>query len=83
MKLLEQTVLHSCTDPGGGGGGGNRGSGAPLKNHKNIGFISNTGLDPLKNHKAIKPALILGHHQHTSETPFKWRFVGGLMLARF
>ena len=27
-----------------------------LKNHKNIGFLSNTGPDPLKNHKAAKPA---------------------------
>ena len=33
---------------GGGGGGGGRGSGPPphpLKNHKNIGFLSNTGPD--------------------------------------
>ena len=29
----------------------------PLKNHKNVGFLSNTCLDPLKNHKATKPAL--------------------------
>ena len=28
----------------------------PLKNHKNIGFLSNTGPDLLKNHKATKPA---------------------------
>ena len=28
-----------------GGGGG-------AENHKNIGFLVNTGLDPLKNHKA-------------------------------
>ena len=28
----------------------------PLKNHKNIGFLSNTGPDPLENHKASKPA---------------------------
>ena len=27
----------------------------PLKNHKNIRFLSNTGPDPLKNHKATKP----------------------------
>ena len=27
-----------------------------LKNHKNIGFLSNTGLNPLENHKATKPA---------------------------
>ena len=27
-----------------------------LKNHKSIGFLSNTGPDPLKNHKATEPA---------------------------
>ena len=26
----------------------------PLKNHKNIGFLSNTGSDPLKNYNATK-----------------------------
>ena len=41
-------------------GGGGRGSGLPLKNHKNIGFSSNTGPDPLKNRKATKPAFIVG-----------------------
>ena len=30
-------------------GGGDRGPDPPLKNHKNIGFSSNTGPDPLKN----------------------------------
>ena len=42
------------------GGGGGRGSGTPLKNHKNTGFLRNTkctGPDNLKNHKATKPAL--------------------------
>ena len=37
----------------------------PLKNHKNIGFLSNTGPDPLNNHKATKPEF---HVQ-----PFRWR----------
>ena len=32
----------------------------PPKNHKNIGFLSNTGPDPLKNHKAAKPAFNFG-----------------------
>ena len=32
----------------------------PLKNHKNIGFLCNTGLDPLKNQKATNPAFIVG-----------------------
>ena len=38
--------------------GEDTGSGTPLplKNYKNIGFLSNTGPDPLKNHKATKPA---------------------------
>ena len=25
---------------------------------------------------------MLGHHQHASETPFKWRYAGGPMMAR-
>ena len=33
---------------------------SPLENHKNIGFLSNTGPDPLKNHKATKPAFNVG-----------------------
>ena len=32
----------------------------PLKNHKKIGFLSNTGPDLLKNHKATKPAFNVG-----------------------
>ena len=43
-----------------GGGGGTGGLDNPLENHKNIGFLSNTGLDPLKNHKATEPAFNLG-----------------------
>ena len=31
-----------------------------LKNHKKIGFLSNTGPDLLKNHKATKPAFNVG-----------------------
>ena len=51
-------------DPEGGGG---RGSGPP-----EIGFPSNNGPDPLKNHEAGAQHSILGHHRHASdETPFK------------
>ena len=32
--------ITSCADPE---GGGDRGIGPPLKNNKNIGFLSNTG----------------------------------------
>ena len=38
----------------------------------NIGFLSNTGLDLLKIHKATKLHSLLGHHWHVSETPFQW-----------
>ena len=38
-------------------GGGIR---TALKNHKNLGFLSNTGPDPLKNYKATKPAFNVG-----------------------
>ena len=31
-----------------------------LKNHKNKGFLSNTGPEPLKNHKATKPEFNVG-----------------------
>ena len=58
---------------------GDRGSGPPLKNHKNIGFLSNTGLDPLKITKLPCQHSMLGHHQHTSKMPFKWRFADGPM----
>ena len=37
-------------DPEGGQGVQN-----PLENHKAIGFLSNTGSDPLENHKDTKP----------------------------
>ena len=48
----------------------------PLKNHKNIGFLSNTGPDPLKNHKATKAVFNIGQHQHASER------AGWPMMAR-
>ena len=52
------------------GGRGDRGSGPPLKNHKNKGFLSNTGPDPLKITKLPSQHSMLGHHQHASETLF-------------
>ena len=43
---------------------------------KNIGFLCNTGPDPLKNHKASKPDSMLDNYQHASETP-----LNGISLA--
>ena len=43
-----------------GSTGGGTSPPPPLKNHKYIGFLSNTGPDLLKNHKATKPAFNVG-----------------------
>ena len=55
---------------------GHRGSGPPTptpnkKNHKPIGFRSNTGPDPLKITKLPSQHSMLGNHWPASETPFK------------
>ena len=49
-------ILTSCAELEGGGGG----QGTPLKYHRNIGFLSNTGPDNLKNRKAIEPVFNVG-----------------------
>ena len=58
-----------------------RGAGGPdipPKNYKNIGFPNSTGPDPMKHHKATKPAAsMLDHYRSASETPFEWRFADG------
>ena len=51
-----------------GGGGGDP---PPWKITKNIGFLSNTGPDPLKITKLPVQHSMLGHHRSASETPFK------------
>ena len=62
---------------------GSRGT-PTLKNpKKNMGFLSNTGPDPLKITKLLSLHSMLGHHRHTSETPFKWRLPGGRWWAAY
>ena len=51
------SIMYSCADPEGGGGQGVR---TLMKNHKTIGFLRKTGPDPLKKHKATKPAFNVG-----------------------
>ena len=46
MAILYVFSLTLSADPEGGGGQGVR---TPLKNHKNIGFSSSIGPDPLEN----------------------------------
>ena len=56
-----------------------------MKNHKNIGFLSNTGPDPLKIKKLPSQHSMLGHHPPVpiGKKPFKWRFAGGPMTVCF
>ena len=60
---------------------GGPGSAPPLKNHKKLGFLSSTGLDPLKNHKATKPEFNVWPSSARQRTPFKRSFAGGPMMA--
>ena len=75
------SLASMCGSRGGGGGG--VGVSDPLKNYINIGFPINTVLDPLKLQSYQARHSMLGDHWHTSETPFKWHFAGGPMMARF
>ena len=57
--------------------GGSRGGGGGLgvtKDHKTIGFLSNTGLDPLKITMLPSQHAMFSHHQHASE-----RHLNGVM----
>ena len=58
-RTKKVSSVGSCADPEGGGAGGPDRP-PPLKNHKNICFLSNTGPDPLKSHKATKQAFNIG-----------------------
>ena len=44
VALIYGFICTTCADPEGGGGQEVQ---TPMKNHKNIGFLSNTGQNPL------------------------------------
>ena len=71
----QENFSGSIADPGWGTGGLD-----PPENYKNKGFLSNTGSDLLKIHKATKQAF---NHWPASKTTCKWRFAGGSMMAGF
>ena len=48
-------ICHACADPE-GGGGGVQGVCTPSGKSQKYRVFSNTGPDPLENHKATKPA---------------------------
>ena len=62
-----------CGSRGGGAGGPDP---PPLKNHENIGFSSNTGPDPLKNHcyqANIQCWVVIGTLAKRYLMAFRWR----------
>ena len=64
-------------------GGGTENSDKSLKNHKNIGFLSNTGPDPLKNYKAAKPAFNVGPSSARQRNAIKRRADDGPLIVVF
>ena len=73
----------------GGSRGGDRGFRLPppLKNHKNIGFLCSTDPDPIKNHRATKPAFnvwpLSARQRNAISMAFHWRADDGPFLAVF
>ena len=58
----------------------------PEKSQKYIGFLCNTGPDPLKNNKATKPAFNIGPsstRQQNTKMVFRWRADDGPIKAVF
>ena len=64
------TLDCTCADPERGGEPG--GLPPPLKNHKNIGFLSNACPDLLKNYKATKPAFNVGPSSAGQQNAIRW-----------
>ena len=56
MKTVQTGLMPKLMGGSRGGSGGPN----PLQNNKNIGFLCNTGPDPMKKHKATKPAFNVG-----------------------
>ena len=65
-------------------GGGDKGSGIhPLeKSQSYLGFLSNTGPDPLNNHTPTKQAFCAGQ-RNTDDGPLKVIFVYPMLLVVF
>ena len=70
IRLNTADIISKYTMHGFRWGTGGTDPPPPLENHKNIGFFSNTGLDPLKITKLPSQHSMLGLHWHTSKTLF-------------
>ena len=65
---------------GGGGGGGGRRLDPPEKS-QNIGFLSNSCPDPLKNYEATEPAFNVG--SSSARQPIRWWADDGPLIVVF
>ena len=81
-RIRPDIAENFLTGIGGSRGGGDRGS-RPSRKITKIGFLSNTVMDPLKNRQATRSEFIVRPSSGRQQTPFKWRFAGGPMMARF
>ena len=67
--------------------GGGHGVSTPPENSQKIGFLSCTGPDPLKNHKATKPAFNVGpssaRQRNAIEMAFHWQVEDGPFIVIF
>ena len=53
----------------------------PLKNHKNIGFLSNTGPDSLKNQASIQCWASIARQRNAISMAFRWQADYGPLLV--
>ena len=60
-----------------------KGDWGPGPPYQNIGFLSNTSLDPLKITKLPSQHSMLVYHRHASERPFRWRADDGPHIVKF
>ena len=67
-------IAHSRIQNGGGGQG---------DRSQNIGFLSNTSLDPLKHHNAAKPAFNDGPSSARQRNAIRWRADDGRLIVVF
>ena len=83
IQITQTSLSHARIQGGGVGTGGPD----PSKNHKNIGFFSNAGLDLLKSHKVTKPASnsgpLLARQRNTIYLVFRWPVNDGPLIAVF
>ena len=79
MLGREEGGSQTSLDMGGSRGG--RGSGLPLENHRNTGCLAILVRIPWKITKLPSLHYMTGHHRPASETPFKWCFSSGPIMA--